>query len=185
MLRLNLGCGLQPIEGFTNIDREPAAKHDLLLDICGEAWPFADGSVDEIVAHHVLEHTDDLAWVMKECYRVMKPGALLRITSWHPASDQYWGDPTHRQPITKDTLSLFSLAAVNEAINAGKPITPLALYHEVNFEVVIVRNSIRPEWLAENYEQVDDSATFAVWIDSDVRTNNNVVDHVSFVLRRL
>lgn len=36
--------------------------------------PFADNSFDVLMANHLLEHVDDDAQVMREFYRVMKPG---------------------------------------------------------------------------------------------------------------
>ena len=53
-LRLNLGCGMNHIEGFLNVDRfgEPDLRHDLEVF----PWPWPDDSVCEIMLEHVLEH---------------------------------------------------------------------------------------------------------------------------------
>lgn len=52
-LRLNLGAGFQPYTGYLSVDTHPYAdvRHDLR-----DPLPFADESVDEIFASHVLEH---------------------------------------------------------------------------------------------------------------------------------
>jgi hypothetical protein len=53
--RLDLGCGLNPKEGFEGVDiRGGAAKH--VCDLLKFPWPFADNSIDEIHASHFLEH---------------------------------------------------------------------------------------------------------------------------------
>jgi predicted SAM-dependent methyltransferase len=46
-----------------------------------EPLPFADGSVDGIMAEHVLEHFpfDDVVVVLRETFRVLRPGGAIRI----------------------------------------------------------------------------------------------------------
>lgn len=73
-MKLNLGCGTQPIDGYENLD----AKN------CRPIYPlteFADESVDEVRASHVLEHFGhgEINSVLKEWTRVLKPGGKLRI----------------------------------------------------------------------------------------------------------
>jgi hypothetical protein len=70
---LNLGAGCTVIDGFTPIDRR--------LD--SEVYPlaYADNSVDEIRASHILEH---FGWkhvedVLSEWVRVLKVGGIIRI----------------------------------------------------------------------------------------------------------
>lgn len=73
-MKLNLGGGHQKIPGFVNIDRLHGQ----------EAYPlpaYADGSVDEIRASHILEHFGhrEVPEVLKEWVRVLKPGGVLKI----------------------------------------------------------------------------------------------------------
>lgn len=72
-VKLNLGAGTVEIEGFTPIDR--------LLGT--EVYPleYADDSVDEIRASHVLEHFgfEDAHQALTEWARVLKPGGKIRI----------------------------------------------------------------------------------------------------------
>lgn len=78
MLKINVGAGKIPLDGYTNIDRSTG----------GEAYPlsqdgviFETGIADEIRASHVLEHfshRDTLA-VLKEWIRVLKPNGVLKI----------------------------------------------------------------------------------------------------------
>jgi hypothetical protein len=54
-LRLDLGCGNNPREGFEGVDKfAPNAKHK--VDLFKFPWPWADNSVDELHASHFLEH---------------------------------------------------------------------------------------------------------------------------------
>ena len=72
-VRLNLGAGDIPIDGYINIDRKTGQ----------EAYPLAyeDNSVDEIRASHILEHfgMHDVVDVLKEWVSKLKPGGLLKI----------------------------------------------------------------------------------------------------------
>jgi len=77
-LKLNLGCGDLPFEGWVNCDLcNP--KADINCD--AKALPFETGSVDEIYSSHLIEHFDfheGLA-ALKEWYRVLKPGGRLTV----------------------------------------------------------------------------------------------------------
>jgi hypothetical protein len=54
-LKLDLGCGQNPKEGFEGVDLYgEKAKHK--VDLFKFPWPFADNSVEEIHASHLLEH---------------------------------------------------------------------------------------------------------------------------------
>lgn len=83
---LNLGCGTDYRTGFVNIDRTTTSpdgkklKVDLLLEL-GEAFPYKDGSVDGVVAMHVLQQLGwrDLVSCIREVYRVLKNGGVFRI----------------------------------------------------------------------------------------------------------
>jgi predicted SAM-dependent methyltransferase len=77
---LNLGCGNRYHENWTNIDfistNENILAHDLKLGV-----PFNDNSFHAVYHSHVLEHFPkaDAVKFMKECYRVLKPGGVIRI----------------------------------------------------------------------------------------------------------
>ena len=73
-LRLNIGAGSEvKLPGFTAIDRENGQEAYPL--------PYADGSVEEIYASHILEHfpAGNTENVIKEWARVLKPGGRIRI----------------------------------------------------------------------------------------------------------
>lgn len=77
---LNLGCGSRYHPDWINIDISPQGpgviKHDLSRGI-----PFSDSSCDVVYHAAVLEHMDRLeaAVFMNECYRVLKPGGIVRV----------------------------------------------------------------------------------------------------------
>jgi predicted SAM-dependent methyltransferase len=79
-LDLHLGCGPKYLTGFVNIDANPFHKIDLWLDV-RNGLPFRSSSVDSIYSTHMLEHffPDELLRVLRECFRVVKAGAGVRL----------------------------------------------------------------------------------------------------------
>lgn len=77
---LNLGCGYRYIESWDNVDFVSTGKsvraHNLLQGI-----PFPDNTYDVVYHSHVLEHfpKDRAANFIKECFRVLKKGGVLRV----------------------------------------------------------------------------------------------------------
>lgn len=71
MNKLNLGCGIVKKKGWINTDRE--------LDLNKFPYPFKNESADEIELCHVLEHLLYPTRVIEECYRILKPGCILRV----------------------------------------------------------------------------------------------------------
>ncbi len=77
---LNLGCGSRYHRDWTNIDFVSSDKdvigHDLLRGI-----PFPDNSFDVVYHSHLLEHFPkaDAPAFIAECYRVLKPGGIIRV----------------------------------------------------------------------------------------------------------
>jgi predicted SAM-dependent methyltransferase len=78
--RLNIGCGLNPVPGWINLDVREHQGVDLRCDL-RRYLPLADRSVDYAVAIHVLQ---DMAWAdipaaLAQVHRVLRPGAVLRL----------------------------------------------------------------------------------------------------------
>lgn len=53
-LRLNLGCGHIPLEGYLNVDRRALPGVDIVADV--NELPFQREEIDEIFSAHLLEH---------------------------------------------------------------------------------------------------------------------------------
>ena len=86
MLRINFGCGNNPVNGFVNMDRDKCNLEKLPL-------PFKTESVDEIRTYHVLEHVRVKPHeVMREFLRILKKDGVIRVNvphfSWHNAFDE-------------------------------------------------------------------------------------------------
>jgi predicted SAM-dependent methyltransferase len=117
-MNVNLGSGFKRIEGFVNVDDDPLVEPDYIVNVEKDKLPFDDDSVEEIRAHHILEHIGDgFIPLMKELHRVCKHGALLDIVVPHHFHDNFYGDPTHKRPITVSGMYLFSKKHVNKPID--------------------------------------------------------------------
>lgn len=79
-IKLHLGCGKRYLPGYIHIDLADYPHIDYKHDI--KTLPmFEDCSVDLIYASHVIEYFDriEVITVLKEWYRVLKEGGILRI----------------------------------------------------------------------------------------------------------
>lgn len=138
-MKLNLGCGLNKIQGFVNVDKFDTCNPDIVMDLEATPWTFEDNSVDEVLLNHCLEHigqdVDIFFSVVKELYRVCKPGAKIQINVPHPRHDNFINDPTHVRIITPELLGLFSKKNCQYWAENNGANSPLALYLNVDFEI--------------------------------------------------
>ena len=146
-------------------------------DLNVRPWPWADSSVSEVLAHHVLEHLPDTVGVMKEIYRVCSNGAIIKLAVPHPRSDDYLNDPTHCSPITNGTMFCFSKKANEATVNDAN--TPLALIHGVDFEIEESKYVVEGRWMQkmERGEVNEEQMRHAI------STFNNVVKQIEMRLR--
>jgi predicted SAM-dependent methyltransferase len=80
-LRLNVGAGPSPVEGWLNVDLVPAGAA-LMMDAT-EHWPLPDDSAEAVNSEHFLEHieTDRAAFYFREAFRVLRPGGVIRTST--------------------------------------------------------------------------------------------------------
>ena len=107
-VKLNVGCGLEIVPGYDNLDnslsirvqsspwlRAGAGLVERMLQRqaytrfpAGVRWcdvthglPYPDTSVEVVYSSHMLEHLprQSAEWFVREAYRVLKPGGVLRI----------------------------------------------------------------------------------------------------------
>ncbi len=115
-LLLDVACGgglLAPfVTGWTHVGVDLSRPGLLLARAHGVLvaqadvvrLPFADGTFDVVVAGEILEHVEDLAGVVAEVCRVLRPGGTLVIDT---IARTWWGR--------------FSSITVGERIPAGPP----------------------------------------------------------------
>ncbi len=102
-LKLNLGCGHNPPQGWINVDYALGARfakfpyfnrfnnaikffkltwdRNILLHNLKTPFPWKDSSVDIIYSSHTLEHftKEEGVFFLNECSRVLKTGGIIRV----------------------------------------------------------------------------------------------------------
>lgn len=89
--KLDFGGRFNSAEGYETVDLKDA---DVIADL-NKKFPFEDSSISVIRAYDIFEHLKDPIHIMKECYRVLKPGGWL--IGQVPSTDGRgaFQDPTH------------------------------------------------------------------------------------------
>ena len=182
-MKLNLGCGENKLPGYCNVDKY--GEPDLRFDLETTPWPWPDGSVDEIVMSHSLEHMGQQAEVfiaiIKEMYRVARNGARLIVRVPHPRHDNFLNDPTHVRAITPELFALFSRKKNLEWKKQGCANSPLALCHDVDFDVVSVKYALEEPYLGDFKRGKIKSHD----IDRLIRAFNNVAHEIEIIAKAI
>jgi predicted SAM-dependent methyltransferase len=149
-VKLDIGCGrldnvkrqryarygINP-EEYIGLDSVKVEGVSVVADIT-KKLPFANESVDEIVAVHVLEHVNDLEFVMREFHRVLKDGGDLKIWVPHCFSAIAFGDTTHKRFFAFDSLSQFDKKH------------PMSYYYDFHFKFLGSKMQILRRWYKPN-----------------------------------
>lgn len=136
-MKLNIGSGLTKFDGYLNVDYDPKVEPDYVVDIEKGLLPFEDNSVDAVIAHHILEHIGENFLVfMKELYRICKDGTVIDIEVPHHRHENFFGDPTHKRPITIDVLKKFSKKYNNWHMATYNSTVGFGISLDVDFEIL-------------------------------------------------
>ena len=79
--KLHLGASNHTLEGWLNTDIFP--HENVMFMDATKTYPFPDQSFDLVYSEHMIEHVPYEAgqFMLKECYRVLRPGGLIRIVT--------------------------------------------------------------------------------------------------------
>jgi predicted SAM-dependent methyltransferase len=102
-IKLDLGAGQYPKEGFVRLDFDPNGT-DIVWDIT-RGIPLPNNSVSELFTSHFLEHLipTDFHYVLMEMWRVCQNGATVEIKV--PHGDTPEGHlPCHYNRLTENTM---------------------------------------------------------------------------------
>lgn len=147
---LDLGCG-RVKKGRFGIDRFYDEGVNYVQDLDKNPWlPFADDSIESIVTHHFMEHLGDgFIPLMGDCYRVLKPGGIMRIIVPLFPSHSAVADPDHKRYFMEGTFKMFGGLAdgTHWAESFSTPYTDCRF--EVVDEDITPRSLIPNEWWTE------------------------------------
>jgi predicted SAM-dependent methyltransferase len=85
--KLHIGCGSHILPGWLNTDYITKSKHTKSKDVfhldATKPFPFKDNEFEYIFSEHMIEHITYLDGMnmLKESFRVLKPGGILRIAT--------------------------------------------------------------------------------------------------------
>lgn len=177
MIKINIGSGYTYFDSFIRIDSDPKCKPDYILDLEQEKLPFNDNSVEEVVAHHILEHLGNgFFHVMLELYRVCKHGAIIDIKVPHPRHDTFLIDPTHKRPIYPLTMEMFSKKINEQWIAECRGDSCLALQYDVDFELITYDFVLDPYYIPIFQKISEQECEFIA------RSQNNVIMEITMKL---
>ena len=122
MKKLNLGCGRDIIEGWTNLDINPNVGADVIFDLeqieTIAKWPdgtnllpFKDNHFDKILCSHTLEHLRNILPLMEELWRISKPKAEFIIRVPYALHNSAFDDPTHIRFFVPESFIYFAQTA--------------------------------------------------------------------------
>jgi SAM-dependent methyltransferase len=132
---LDVGCGINKKPGSIGIDRNPASRADVLVDLDHFPYPFRDSSFDGLQAIHVIEHVSDVIRSMEEFHRLVRHGGEVLIVTPHYTDFSSFCDPTHRWHLNSFSLRYFG------DDNAG-----FGYYSNVKFREISVRVKLLALW---------------------------------------
>jgi len=177
-MKLNLGCGFNKQKGYINVDKVDACRPDVLMDVEYLPWSFKSNEIDEVLFNHSLEHMGQtpeiFLGIVKELYRVCKPGARIQINAPHPRHDSFMGDPTHVRAVSPEMLALFSKKENLRWQEAGVANTPLGLYLDVDLELRYVESVLEERYITLLQAEQISQAEMAVIVKE---RNNVVIEH--------
>lgn len=106
-MKLHIGCGNHRLDGWVNIDANPACQPDKVMSLPDDSLllEFDENTVDEIYSSHALEHMPRFLDVVEQMWRVSKPGALWTIEVPHERHEI--GNPYHVNRFTEWTFRFF------------------------------------------------------------------------------
>ena len=142
---IDIGCGRKKIAGSVGIDTSTMSDADIFLDLNSDSLPFDDESVDFAYSSHTLEHLskDGFFNVMREVYRVLKPGGQFNVVVPYFTVQSNFANPFHNNDLcfNEHSFRFFSSEPDTPAlkpIDYSSPSVPQwGLRYSANFELGI------------------------------------------------
>lgn len=153
-IKLNLGCGVQLVSGFINVDKylklsdlkskkgqyanAVVPKGAKFIQADAADLPFKDNSVDYIESIDMIEHmpTKKVIKVFMEIYRVLKPGGKLKMmTNDFDSMAKMWLDYMAKPGFTQEQYFEFSELIYGNQVGPGE-------YHTSPFNPMVMNGFI-------------------------------------------
>lgn len=81
-MKLNIGAGQMPIEGYLSVDSQPITPDTVVARIPHDV-PWEPGTIEHIYAGHVIEHIPpwDVLPFLACCYDLLQPNGTLTLVT--------------------------------------------------------------------------------------------------------
>lgn len=176
-MKLNLGSNNKKYLDYINIDLDENKNPDYVLNLETDKFPFDDNTVDEVLAHHILEHLGDgFFHCIQEIYRVCKHDAIIDIKVPHPRHDTFYMDPTHKRAILPYTFTMFSKSKNKKDLIENTAEPALGLIYDVDFEIIDMAFTLDPFWDLKIPHMPEKEGNFIM------RSFNNVISEINIKL---
>jgi ubiquinone/menaquinone biosynthesis C-methylase UbiE len=147
-MKLNLGCGDTPMQGWVNVDLFPGPGVQQIVDL-RDRWPWEDSSIDEVRSWHTFEHLPDRIHTMNELWRIMKPAAVAEIQVPTVDGTAAFSSPTHVSYWHRSTFWHFEAGLIHRERWGAR-------------EGVIARFIA----LSEHYDTLPDTVNLTIWLQA-------------------
>ena len=79
-MKYHLGCGLNYLKGYINVDKDEKVNPDVVGDVTIIPWIWAKpNNAEEIRMNNLAEHLTPFIEVVQECHRTLKNGGIFWI----------------------------------------------------------------------------------------------------------
>jgi len=80
--RLNLGCGINVVDGWLNVDQITGPPGVVFLNGSSH-WPYKDHSFEVVLCEHMIEHVNKEIGeiILAEIFRILRPGGSVRLVT--------------------------------------------------------------------------------------------------------
>lgn len=132
IIKIDLSGSIEPQHGFINVDYVPSKNVDIVFDLQKYPWPMPEGIATLIVAGGIISHInrENFGFIkfMDECWKVLRVGGQIMISTPYAVSTGFWTDPTNVNGCTEHTWSYFDPLATNltgQQVNLYRKYKPL------------------------------------------------------------
>lgn len=163
-LKLDLGAGNRPTEGFKSVDI--TGEPDYLVDLFSYPWPWKDRSVREVVSSHLIEHiphyrpeyggVDGFWMFFNELHRICTKNAKVTLICPYAKSDRAFWDPSHTRYIHEMHFNYLSPAWLEQQGLQHYPVT-------ANFETVNIEGTGVPDDIMNRNAEMQQQARNYYW----------------------
>lgn len=176
-LRVEIGSGAFPSPGYVHVDADKWAKHVEYV-APATALPFADGTVEELLAIHILEHVhaSDLIPTLREWRRVVRPGGFAQIHVPDAASvfQAFLDNP----PENKWTVMIPIFGMTSHA-QFGQPVGQDLERHHVIYDFALLERVL----LEAGFARVEDVSAEVTDRHTAKWRNDGLIPRMSLVVR--